>query len=134
MADAPSPRIVEPAALEEQLQKERSERLLLDPGRPLDAARAFLDAGYAGGLPRHRRAQLYTRCHSHWREADVGEIRRAIYVFLEAADQPGTRRRRQPFEASQRRVNKVLDAMKALTNLDKPMEAPCWRHASSSCS
>jgi len=104
--------------------------ITLEPGAPFDSARIFVGARYmVGGV-------LTLRCHQeqfyawrwsgkHYRPADEGTLRADIYEFLDKAvmRQSGGSVRFRPDQA---KVTKVLDALRAVTNLRSEITAPAW--------
>ena len=101
---------------------------ILDPSDPLRSARDFVE-NY------HRVDGIFTLRHHHgvfygfedgwYRQRDRADVRADLYAFLEAA-----RRRTsgglEPFRPNRKRIDDVLDALLAITNLPTSHSAPCW--------
>ena len=102
--------------------------IVLDPAAPLPSAKHFFDLQYTrNGTPtlHHQAGQFYTWNGSCFPVADELSIRAEVYAFLEKAHRPLTRGT-APFQPTIPKVNNVMDALKAATNLDKAFSAPAW--------
>jgi putative DNA primase/helicase len=101
----------------------------LDPSAPLHSARILLGAQFTtpGGIStlyRHRGA-FWHWIGSRYRQTDDETVRAQIWAFLEKA----LRREKDstvPFKPTRAKVGDVLDALGAVTQLDKYTEAPEW--------
>lgn len=105
--------------------------LILDPADPLPSARTYVAraATVRGVLAlRHHGGVFYGHepDTGAYAERDEAAIRADLYRFLEEAmrlDKTGSTR---PFQPTRARVENVLDALRALTNLPASCAAPCW--------
>lgn len=105
--------------------------LILDPADPLPSARRYVARGATvrGVLAlRHHAGVFYGHQPGTgaYAERDEATIRADLYRFLEKAmrlDKTGSTR---PFQPTRARVENVLDALRALTNLPASCAAPCW--------
>jgi putative DNA primase/helicase len=100
---------------------------LLDPQDPMPSARAFVQLlhhrddtltlrHYAGSFYRHERA---------YREVDEATVRADLWSFLEGA-KTQTDKGVQPFKPTKAKLENVLDALRAVTNLPSTTDWPCW--------
>ena len=103
-------------------------RLILDPRAPYDIARDFVRRHHQCGTHRtlhHHNGVFYSWSGRHYPEADEMALRAKLYAFLDGA----LRRNADavvPFKPTRANVNDVLDAVKAVTNLDSSIRAPTW--------
>lgn len=101
------------------------------PSRPMEVARAFVSARYTTGdqklVLRDHRGDFYLWDGTCYPEIDRRDIRGAAYKFLEHAeylDDDGMKVK--PFAPTRRKVDDLVDALRAVTLLDSRLEAPCW--------
>jgi putative DNA primase/helicase len=100
--------------------------LVLDPADPMRSARAIIATIYTDGdglltLHRHR-GTFWQYAGSHYRLADDETLRAHIWETLEAAFTDN----RKPFKPTRSRVGDVLDALCAVTQLDRYIDPPAW--------
>jgi hypothetical protein len=94
--------------------------LVLDPKAPLDIACEFVRRHYSDRSARtllHHNGIFYAWSGRHYLEASEAGLRAEIYVFLDGSVRPGEGGVR--FKPKMSHVNEVLDAVKAVTNLDE---------------
>jgi putative DNA primase/helicase len=101
---------------------------VLDPSDPLPSAELFLAAGYEQGgtrLLHHHRGMF---CHwngAAYAEVDEAALRANLYQFLKRAKR-NEKGKVKPFKPTTSKVNNVLDALKAASNLPAEIEPPAW--------
>ena len=103
-------------------------RLTLDPSNPLPSARAFIDRNYTDGDHRtlvHHAGQFFGWSGAHYPVVEDAEIRAGLYAFLESAVR-ATEKKLVPFKPTTFKVNTVIDALKAASNLPTSINAPAW--------
>lgn len=103
--------------------------LVLDPGDPLPAARIFLDRRYTRDRSRtllHWAGEFYAWNGARYEAADLQSIRGEIYGFLEAAHRPAGKGHSVPFQPTATKVNNVVDALRATSNVSSSMRPPVW--------
>ena len=93
-------------------------------------ARAFAAARFSTPVTwtlRAHRGGFYRWNGQHWPEIDARDVRGIAYRWLEHAhfyhpdkDAP------QPFNPTRRKIDDVIDALKAIVLLDSDTSAPCW--------
>jgi putative DNA primase/helicase len=111
--------------------------LVLDPADPVPSARAFVDRTHRedGVLAlRHQDGTFYAyqRALSAYVERDEASVRANLYAFLESAQRIG-KPAPTPFQPTKRKVEDVLDALRAVCNLPASSAAPCWLDDEKSC-
>lgn len=98
------------------------------PSDPIAVARVFAETVHTvdGTLRlRHYRGGFHAYRDGAWPEAEKDAVRSAVWRFLESAvfrKGDGFK----PFEPTTRKVNDVLDALRAVTHLDGDVNAPSW--------
>ena len=100
------------------------------PSRPMAVARDLVEALYTDGegraLLRYHRGEFYQWDRSCWRDVDKRDVRGVIYRWLEGATYEHKRDGVVPFDPSRRKVDDVIDALRALVLVNSTEEAPCW--------
>ena len=99
------------------------------PQEPMAVARELVKALYTspeGFLLRDHRGELYTWDGSSWPEVDRRDVRAAAYTFLEHAKYFHPEDGRKPFAPTRRKIDDVVDALRAVVILDSRVEAPIW--------
>ena len=115
------------------VELQRSDALILDRHDPLQSARLFIDHRYSqDGV---RTLYHYSSKFYHWNgacypEADLNAIRSELYGFLENSSRQ-TKDGPEPFQPTTHKVNNVMDALKAVANLDKAISPPAWLNQNS---
>jgi putative DNA primase/helicase len=110
------------------LIEENLDALVLDPSDPLTSAELFLAAEYQQGgarLLHHHRGMF---CHwngAAYAEMDEAALRANLYQFLKRAKR-NEKGKVKPFKPTTSKVNNVLDALKAASNLPAEIEPPAW--------
>jgi len=102
--------------------------LVLDPKAPLDIAREFVQRHHFHHSVRtlhHHNSAFYAWSGRHYPEADQAKLRAQIYEFLDRAVRPSGESRIR-FKPKRVQVNDVVDALKAVVNLDSSQRAPAW--------
>jgi putative DNA primase/helicase len=102
--------------------------IVLPAGAPVAWAAAFMDAQYARdgvqGLV-HYRDGFYEWTGTHFEQCNDAYLRSLVYRFLNAA----TVKKKQelvPFNPDQSKVNRTIDALKAIAEEHGKREAPFW--------
>lgn len=99
------------------------------PSEPMGVAREIVSRCYrqaAGVTVAHHRGEFYTWTGRHWVETDARDVRRTVYEALEDAVYLHPKEGRVRWAPSRRKVDDVLDALRAATLVDSTTEAPCW--------
>ena len=102
--------------------------LVLDPKAPLDIAREFVQRHHLHDELRtlhYQNGTFYAWSGRHYPEADQARLRAQIYEFLDSAVRPSGESRVR-FKPRRAQVNDVVDALKAVVNLDSSHRAPAW--------
>jgi len=98
--------------------------LVLDPSDPMPSARRFVEQFHTIddflGL-RHQGGVFYQYRTTAYHEVDEAAVRARLYHWLEGAQAQGG-----PFKPTDRKVDNVLDSLRAVCNLPKSSVAPCW--------
>jgi putative DNA primase/helicase len=112
-----------------------AEPLILDPSDPLPSARAFVKRTRVQGALalRHHGGLFYTydAARNAYADQDEATIRAELYAFLDTAlrrpnEQDKVVAATVPFKPTKSRVENVLDALHAVTNLPSAYAPPCW--------
>ena len=99
------------------------EAIVLDPNAPLRSARALIKQKYQKGDYRtlhHHAGVFYEWSGTCYPPADNAAIRAEVYDFLEKAQRPNGK----PFQPTSHKVNNVLDALRAESNVSSTTVAP----------
>ena len=107
----------------------KTEDLLLSPQDPLSSARAFVAEHFTAdtiATGYHHRGQFYSWSGACYTQADNAEIRAKCYSFLDKAQIRAKDGAVAPFRPNTTKVNNVLDALRAVTNLSASVEPPAW--------
>ena len=111
------------------------ERLGPPPSRPLGVARDLAKALYTDsdgrGWLRDHRGDFYRWNGTCWREIDKRDVRGAAYEWLEHSTYFHKKDGVVPFDPSRRKVDDVIDALRAVVLVNSTMEAPCWTDGTS---
>ena len=108
-------------------------RLTLDPSDPLPSARSFIDRNYTDDGHRtlvHHAGQFFGWSGAHYPVVEDAEIRAGLYSFLESAVRVAEKKL-VPFKPTTFKVNTVIDALKAASNLPTSVNAPAWLEGAS---
>jgi P4 family phage/plasmid primase-like protien len=97
----------------------------LSPSKPVPSARAFIDKRYQQDgyqvLFCHK-DDFYNYSGTQYSQLPDDALRAGIYEFLDKARTPGG----LPFDPTARKVNDVIDALKAEAHLSPLTQPPCW--------
>ena len=100
------------------------------PSRPMAVARGLTKALYTDSdglvLLRDHRGDFYRWSGTCWREVDKRDVRGAAYEWLEHASYDDPKKGVTPFDPSRRKIDDVIDALRAVVLLNSTAEAPCW--------
>ena len=100
------------------------------PSRPMAVARGLAKALYTGRdgrvVLRAHRGDFYQWNGTCWREIDKRDVRGAAYEWLEDATYDHPKKGVVPFDTSRRKIDDVIDALRAVVLLNSTVEAPCW--------
>lgn len=117
------------AELDQERQHKKSEILILDPDNPIGSAREFIARRYTQAEERilhHRSGDFYSWTGTHYRDIDERAVRSEAWTFLEGAKAINKDGELVPFNPNRHRVTDALDALKAVSHLDRYREPPCW--------
>jgi putative DNA primase/helicase len=108
-----------------------SRGLILNPNDPLPSAREFVARAHTidDTLALRHQSHVflsYERSAGAYVERDEASVRADLYAFLEPAKRRGEEGKVTPFQPTRSKVENVLDALRAVTNLPASMAAPCW--------
>ncbi len=109
------------------------EPITLDPSAPLDIARRFVEAHHTYQSTRtlHAQAgQFYRYAGMAYEPWDGASVRASVYRFCEACrvevplkeGETGC----EPFKPTKRKVDEIIDALRAVCNLPETVQAPSW--------
>ena len=105
-------------------------RVVSSPSKPMPVARDLAQALYTDSdgrvLLRDHRGDFYRWNGTCWREIDKRDVRGAAYGWLEHASYCHEKNGVVPFDPSRRKIDDVIDALRAVVLLDSSAEAPCW--------
>jgi putative DNA primase/helicase len=71
------------------------------------------------------RGDVYRWTGTHWSMVEARDVRAELYDYLEYAEFAG-RRGQEPWEPTRRRIDDVLDALKAIVIVASDVEPPVW--------
>jgi putative DNA primase/helicase len=104
-------------------------RHVAPPSQPMAVARALVHALYqrADGLVlRYHRGEFYAWDGRCWPEIDQRDVRSAAYAWLEDATYWHPKEGELPWAPSRRKIDDLIDALKAIVLLETKSEAPTW--------
>lgn len=100
------------------------------PSNPMGVARQLVDELYTHAdqrlVLRALRGDFYAWDGTCWPEAEARGIRGAIYRWLEYAAYADDKGAIKPYEPNRRKVEDVLDALRAVAHLDGRTDPPAW--------
>jgi putative DNA primase/helicase len=103
-------------------------RLVPPPSDPMAVARQIVADLYTtadGVVVAAWRGDVYRWTGTHWSMVEARDVRAELYEYLEYAEFAG-RRGQEPWEPTRRRIDDVLDAMKAIVIVASDVEPPVW--------
>jgi putative DNA primase/helicase len=107
-----------------------SERSIVPaPSAPMAVAREIVKHLYTnpdGFVLRDHRGDFYQWDGTCWPEVDRRDVRGAVYTFLEHTDFMHPKDGRTPFAPTRRKIDDVLDALRAVVILPSRLNAPTW--------
>ena len=110
-------------------------KIVPPPSIPMAVARALVKAFFStatGALTlRVHKGHFYKWSGQHWSAMDTDDVRGEVYRQLEHAQYEHLQKGTQPFAPSKGKIDNVLDALRAIVELDANAEAPCWTDAAS---
>ena len=105
------------------------------PSRPMAVARGLVGALYTDNegrvVLRDHRGDFYRWNGTCWPEIDKRDIRGAAYEWLEHATYFHPIHGEVPFDPSRRKIDDLIDALRAVVLLNSTAEAPCWTNGTS---
>ena len=111
-------------------------RLVPPPSSPMAVARDFAEARYIDNdgllLLRDHRGAFYAWNQLCWTEIDRRDVRRDAYQWLEHATYIHPKAGEVPFNPTRRKIDDVVDALRAIVMLDSSAAAPCWTDGTTS--
>ena len=115
---------------------ETVEDLILHPADPMPSARIFIDRHYLidGYRGLQHQAGVFYEYHGQsnaYKDLDEPAVRAKLYMFLEpakywTAPKRGNPSELVPFKPTRTKVENVLDALRAVSNLPTSTLPPCW--------
>jgi len=100
------------------------------PAEPMGVARATLRALFTDShdniLLREHRADLYRWNGTYWPSIETRDLRAAVYQFLEHAQYVKSDEGLKAFAPTRRKIDDVIDATRAIVNLDSARNVPMW--------
>ena len=109
---------------------EKAPRVVPHPSSPMAVARALAAALFTsadGALTlRNHRGCFYRWDGRHWPVTAERDVRGVAYVWLEHAQYDHPRDGLRLFNPTRRKIDDVIDALKAVVVLDSAAEPPCW--------
>ncbi len=110
-------------------------RIVPPPTRPMGVARDLVEAFYTDPdglfLLRHHRGDFFHWDGTCWPEIDKRDVRGAAYQWLECAHYNHPEKGKLPFDPSRRKIDDLIDALRAVVLLNSAIEAPCWTNRTS---
>ena len=107
-----------------------SVRFVPPPTHPMAVARELVKMLYttsSGELTlRHHRGDFYHWNGSHWPDEDQRDIRGSAYRYLEHAQYQHSEDGPVPFAPTRRKIDDVLDALRAIVLVDSAIDPPTW--------
>ncbi len=110
-------------------------KIVPPPSIPMAVARALAKSFFSTATGvftlRVHRGHFYQWNGGHWSAMDTDDVRGEVYRQLEHAQYEHPRKGTLSFAPSQGKINNVMDALRAIVELDTNVEAPCWTDAAS---
>ena len=103
--------------------------LVPPPSHPMSVARELVKSLFtlpAGLILRDHRGDLYRWNGISWPEIDKRDVRAAAYQLLEHAHYIDPKKGITPFAPSRRKIDDVIDALRAVVLVDSTANAPFW--------
>jgi putative DNA primase/helicase len=100
----------------------------------LDVARALVEHLFTtdGGLQlRDHRGDFFQWNGTCWPEIALRDVRACAYTWLEDATYIDSKKQRTRFAPTRRKIDDVIDALRAVVLIDSTEEAPTWTHGDS---
>ena len=111
----------------------KGEQLGPPPSRPMAVARDLVKALYTDSAERvvlrDHRGDFYHWNGTCWREIDKRDVRGAAYEWLEHSTYFHKKDGVVPFDPSRRKIDDVIDALRAVVLLNSSVESPCWTNS-----
>ncbi|HET9265160.1 MAG TPA: phage/plasmid primase, P4 family [Vicinamibacterales bacterium] len=99
------------------------------PNEPMSVAREVIRALYTDALGvvlRDHRGDLHRWTGMSWPELELRDVRSAVYQFLERSQYVQPTEGVKPFAPNRKKVDDVIDALRAIVLLDSSADAPTW--------
>jgi putative DNA primase/helicase len=103
--------------------------LILDPGTPWNSALALIELKHTASGVRtlhHFGGSFYGYTGTHFAEVESDAVRSEVWRFLDSAERESNSGPLVPFTPTTRRVNELIDALKAVAYLPASFAAPAW--------
>jgi putative DNA primase/helicase len=115
----------------EAQSKKKAFGIVLDPDNPMTTARLYLGKSCWNekaslGMLQFWQKQFWEWNGKHWKVLDDDTLRSRLYVFLEKAKKEPKKGWHPDFSPTNTDVNKVVDALGAVVNLEPENEMPGW--------
>ena len=110
-------------------ERQSAERLVPDPQDPMTSAEAYVDVYHTEKDERilhHRAGDFFRWTGTHYRDMDERGVRAGLWQFLAKSLKEDSEGNIGPFNPNRHKVTDVLDALRAVTHLDRDYESPCW--------
>jgi putative DNA primase/helicase len=116
----------------DRLDEAVQSRIVPPPSDPMRVARTFVDhlhSNAEGLLLRSHGGDFYRWDGTAWPDVNVRDVKGQIYTFLENACYLDSEGSEKPFAPNRRKVEDVVDALKAVTLIDSAARPPLWTSA-----
>ena len=108
---------------------------LLDPADPMATARCFVDELHTidhQSTLIHQAGCFYGWSGSHYPQVDTAQVRKQVYEFLEESQRAGQGDETVRFQPTKKKVDDVVDAVRAVTQLPSSVAQPAWLNSCAS--
>lgn len=106
-----------------------SARVVPPPTQPMAVARALVADLYthaAGPVLRAHRGDFFKWNGTYWPMVETRDVRAAAYSWLEPAVYAGPKGISVPFDPTRRKIDDVVDALRAIVLVESAAEPPTW--------
>ena len=109
---------------------EQALKIVPPPSIPMAVARALVKSFFSTSTEvftlRAHRGHFYKWNGQHWAAMDTNDVRGEVYRQLEHAQYEHPKKGMLSFAPSQGKINNVVDALRAIVELDANVESTCW--------
>ena len=114
---------------------EQALKIVPPPSIPMAVARALVKSFFSTATEvftlRAHRGHFYKWNGQHWAAMDTNDVRGEVYRQLEHAKYEHPKKGMLSFAPSQGKINNVVDALRAIVELDANVESTCWTDGAS---